>query len=558
MIVDWTSIVTVLILISLVIAVGPALGDYIARVYLNRPVAGDSILNPVERVIFRFLGVSPREGMRVGSYVAGLLLVNASVMIWMYLVLVLQNHVFPTQPGFTPMTWDLALHTSASFTTNTDFTHFSNEGSATMWGALLAFMVPFFTSAGSGLCVAAAFARGFIRKDGTLGNVYVDLVRTTTRILLPISVLGALFYILLNVPDTLTYYVTAAGPSFHGLIFLGPVAPWQSIELLGTNGGGFYFNNAGSVLATPTAYVTDVGIVLMLLLPVAIPFAFGYMVRRPGEAYPIVGAMLAVFFVAFLMFGFFEATGNLLNTGYRFPYPTDSAFQIVSIYSNTGATNLTLGQLNPLAQMVVLFGMFTQSTPGGDGTGFGTLLVNLLIAVFVGGLMVGRTPEYLGKKIGMAQVKWSAMILIIHPIVILVPTAIAMLGGFVNPGTFAGSNGYFCTTGACTNAHNFTTVLYEFTSEAANNGSGMALNDNTVFFNVAGAIVMILGRFVPIIGMLAIAGHFADQDALPPGPGTLRTRSLTFMIYLTLILIVITALLFLPVLALGPLSQIGG
>jgi K+-transporting ATPase ATPase A chain len=558
MILDLASLVTVLILIAAVLAVAPSLGSYIARVFLYRPVAGDRFLNPVEGAIYRLMGVSPREKMRVKEYLAGLLLVNLGVVLWIYFMMVTQTQFFPTQPGFTPMSWDLALHTAASFTTNTDFTHFTNEGSVTFWAGLLTFFVPFFLSAATGLSVAAAFARGFIRKDGTLGNVYVDLVRSITRILLPLSVVGALVYIALGVPDTLLAYVIPHNPAFTTPIFLGPVAPWQAIELLGTNGGGYYGANAASALATPNVWVTYEGIFLMLTLPMAVPFAFGYMVRRPGEAYPIAATMLAVFLIGFVMFGVFEAAGNLVQAGFRFPYPADATFQFTSIYSNTGATNLNLDQLNPLGQMVLLFGMFTQSTPGGDGTGFATLLVNLVIAVFIGGLMVGRTPEYLGKKIRVAQVKWSALILIVHPVLILVPTAVAMLGGFVTPAVVTGSNGYFCGPGACTTAHNFTAVLYEFTSESANNGSAMALNDNTVFFNIAGALVMLLGRFLPIVGMLMIAHHFSLDDVQPPGPGTLQTRSVTFTIFLTLILLVITALLFLPVLALGPLSQLGG
>ncbi|EQD55464.1 ATPase, K+ transporting, A subunit [mine drainage metagenome] len=206
-----------------------------------------------------------------------------------------------------------------------------------------------------------------------------------------------------------------------------------------------------------------------------------------------------------------------------------------------------MGSLDPLAQGVLLFGMFTQSTPGGVGTGFGMLLVFAVIAVFVGGLMVGRTPEYLGKKVGKEQMRWSAGLLLLHPALVLVPLAIAILGGFV---AFGG--------GLANHAYLFTSVLYEFTSESANNGSSLgALADNTLFFNLVGGVVMLMGRFYPMIGMLAIGSIFAEQEVLPPGPGTLRTRSLTFTVYLTLLLIIISALLFLPVLALGPFAQLG-
>jgi potassium-transporting ATPase potassium-binding subunit len=557
---DWSSLLTVLVVLGAVLAVMPGFGAYLARVFMNRPAFGDRLLEPIERGLFRLLGVSPREGMRVRSYLTGLLLVNIGVFLWIYLLLTFDGRLFPVAPGYRPMSWDLLVHTASSFTTNTDFTHFTNETSVTLWGMLLAFLVPFFLSAATGLSVAAAFARGFLRRDGTLGNVYVDLVRALTRVLLPLALLAAGVYVLLGVPATLTHFVVAHPPGQAPFdLFLGPVAPWQAIELLGTNGGGFYASNLGSPLANPTAYSALFGLILMLLLPLGVPFAFGHMVRRPSESYPLVGTALAVFVVGLLMFGFFASTGSLLAAGFRFPFPTDATIQFTSVYTNTGATNLDLGQLPPLAQMTLMFGMFTQSTPGGVGTGFATLLVNLVLAVFVGGLMVGRTPEYLGKKIGIAQVRWAALTLLVHPALILVPTAIAYVGGFVTPYTGPGAAPAYCTHAVCLSAHNFTAVLYEFTSEAANNGSAIPeINDGSMFFNLAGAAVMLLGRFLPIVGMLYIASHFADQDVLPPGPGTLRTRSVTFTVYLTLLLVIVTALLFLPVLALGPLSQLGG
>ncbi len=563
---DWTGLSEIILVLAFALAAGPFLGAYIARVFLHRPVFGDRFLTPFERLLYRGLGVSPRQGMRWKEYFGGLVLVNAVVLVWIFVMMYFQQDLFPTQPGFVPMSWDLAVHTAASFTTNTDFTHFSGETSWTLWGALLGIMVPFFMSAATGFAVVAAMARGFARKDGILGNVYVDLIRAVTRFLLPISILGAAVYVFLNVPDTLTHYVIAY-PG-HGVtypIFLGPVAPWNSIELLGTNGGGYYGANAASPLATPNLASNLFGSFLMLILPFATPFAFAGMIRRRGEAYPLLGTGLIVFLLAVAFFLYWDSVTNLLAAGSRFPYAVDVFFQTTSIYNNVGATNLTIGSLNPLSQMVLFFGMFTQSTPGGDGTGFGTLLVNVVIAVFLAGLMVGRTPEYLGKKIGLSQVRWAAFVLLIHPAVILIPTAITWAGGLASfpQGSMPVLPG-LCGQAICAPAHNFTAILYEFTSEAANNGSGYGYSNNvvggdgSVYFNIMGAIVVLAGRFLPILGMLVIAGHFSKQDAQPPGSGTLRTQSLTFTLYLTLILIVVTALLFLPVLALGPLSQIGG
>jgi K+-transporting ATPase ATPase A chain len=345
------------------------------------------------------------------------------------------------------------------------------------------------------------------------------------------------------------------------------VASFQSISLLGSNGGGFYSANMASPIANPTALTNLWGIGLMLVFPFSAPFAFGEIVRRKNEAWPYVGTIVIVLAVALALFiGFQAATNPALSTvaglgaqtnGYpvgidtRFSLSEGSTFQVVSVYCNVGANNLQIGSISPIAQLDLLFGMFTQSTPGGVGTGFAMLLLFAILGIFVAGLMVGRTPEYLGKKIHTSHVKWAAMALIIHPATILLPFVIAVAGNFV---VVDGS-----TIGAT--SHNFTSVLYEFTSESANNGSALstgAFNDQTLFFNVAGALVMLVGRFVPILAMLMVADIFSTQEVLPAGVGTLKTASGTFTIYLTLFLIIVTALLFLPVMAMGPLAQIFG
>ncbi|MFG1530378.1 MAG: potassium-transporting ATPase subunit KdpA [Thermoplasmata archaeon] len=559
------SLVDVALLIALVLAIAPWFGAYLGRVYLNRPAFGDSILTPIESWIYRLLGTSPRQTMRFKEYAAALLLTSGVLFVWMYLVLTLQGGLPGNVLGIPNMSWDLAYHTTASFLTNTDFQHYNPQTSMSLWGSLLSLQVAMFLSAGCGLAVVAAFIRGFTRKDGTLGNFYVDLVRTMTRVLLPLALLASVLLVLLGLPQTFTAYVTA-----HTLgggtqtLYLGPVASWQAIDLLGTNGGGWYAANAAMPYANPSAASNLLETGLMLLIPLSTPFAFAEIVRRPGEGLPFVGTILIVLLVGIGLFLFFQGGPNpsLLGvhglTQNALGYPTfgtesrwsiseSSAFQVVSVYTNTGANNLAIGSLNPLAQGVLLFGMFTQSTPGGDGTGFGMLLVFAVIAVFVGGLMVGRTPEYLGKKVGKEQMRWSAGLLLLHPALVLVPLAFAILGGFV---VFGG--------GIASHAYLFTSVLYEFTSESANNGSSLgSLADNTLFFNLVGGTVMLIGRFYPMIGMLAIGSIFAEQEVLPPGPGTLRTRSATFTIYLTLLLIIISALLFLPVPALGPFAQLG-
>ena len=562
------SLWDVLLVIGLVMAIAPWFGAYLGRVYLNRPAFGDVILAPLERAVYRLLGTSPRRSMRPREYMFALLLVNGGVFAFLYLYFFFQASLPLDATGVPGMSWDLALHSAASFTTNTDFTHFTNESQVSMGSAVIAWQLALFLSAATGLSVAAAMIRGFIRKDGTLGNFYVDMVRSVTRILLPLAVLFAVLLVLLGVPQTLTNAVTA-----HTLvggtqtIYLGPVASFQSISFLGTNGGGWYSANAASPFANPTAVSNLFEVGIMMLIPFSTPFAFAQIIRRKGEAWPYVGTILIVFAIALGLFIAYQAATNpalasvaglgAQTNGYpigqetRFSLPEASLFQVVSVYSNVGANNMAIGAVSPVGQMVLLFGMFTQSTPGGEGTGFGTLLLFGVLAIFVGGLMVGRTPEYLGKKIGTSQVKWAALALLIHPAIILIPFSVGVLVGMpgIEPGTLPAS------------AHNFTSVLYELTSEAANNGSALStasFTDTTMFWNITGALVMLVGRFVPIWAMLQVGGLFAEQSEKPPGPGTLHTASATFTIYLTMMLIIISALLFLPVLALGPLAQIVG
>ena len=564
--VDLQSLWDVALVVALVLAIAPWFGSYLGRVYLNRPVVGDAILAPLEQAAYRLIGTSPRRQMRPREYMFALLLVNGGVFLVLYFYFFLQFSL-PLDATHVPnMTWDLALHSAASFTTNTDFTHFTNESQISMGSEVIAWQLAMFLSAATGLSVAAAMIRGFIRKDGTLGNFYVDMVRSVTRILLPLSVVFALVLVLMGVPETFKNYVTAY-PLTGGTqtIYLGPVASFQSLSLLGTNGGGWYSANAASPLANPSAISNLFLVGVMMLIPFSTPFAFSQIIRRRSEAWPYVGTIVIVIAVALGLFIAYQAATNPALTsvvglgsstnGYpvgqetRFSLPEASLFQVISVYSNVGANNMAIGSVSPVAQMVLLFGMFTQSTPGGEGTGFGTLLLFAVLAIFIAGLMVGRTPEYLGKKIEIGHVKWAALALLIHPALILVPFSVGVLAGA--PGIAGASVG--------ASAHNFTSVLYELTSEAANNGSALSaasFNDATPFWNVTGAFVMLIGRFVPIWAMLQVGGLFAGQAEKPPGPGTLRTASATFTIYLTMILIIVSALLFLPVLALGPLAQI--
>lgn len=551
----------IVLTLAVAVALAPWMGRYLANVYSGGPSIWDPVAARVEAVVYWILGIDPRRPMTWREYARALLLTDGLAVAFVFLLLQYQASLSGNALGAPDMSWHLALHTSIAFGTNTDFQHYVPETQLSQFASMMGLQALMFTSPATGLCVFAALARGFSRRDGRLGNYYVDFVRTLTRVLLPLTVLGALALILLGVPETLSQSAHVL-PLTGGqqTIPLGPVASWDSIEFLGTNGGGFYSANAAFPFQNPTSATNFVAILLMLSIPLASPFAFARLVRRPGEALPLFAAVMTIFLAGLAAFLLFEGSNSFLpasvnqGSGYllgaesRFSISESALFQFTSIYSNTGATNMALASLTPISQSVLMFGMFMQSTPGGVGTGFGTLLINVVLAVFMGGLMVGRSPEYLGKKIGMPQVKWAAAAILSHPFGILIPTAIAM----IVPGILSNAIGGYTP-------HGFTILLYEFTSESANNGSAMApIHDGTMFFNVAGAIVMALGRYFPAVAMLAIAGSLAQQDPHRPGPGTLKTRSVTFWFFLVAFIIIVTGLLFLPVLALGPFSQIVG
>ena len=541
----------------LALAIAVPLGRYMARVFGGRPTFLDPVLLPIERGIYRLLGVNPRRSMGWKEYATCLLVVNAAA--WAFvLVLLLAQHGLPGNDWGAPnMEWTLAVHTSSSFLTNTDYQHYVGESQISLLTALVGLQMLMFLSAASGLSVAVGFTRGFVRKDGALGNFWSDLTRSVVWVLLPLSLVFGALFALAGVPQTL--HQSATVPLLGGgtaTIPVGPIASWNGIELVGSNGGGYFGANFAHPLQNPSAATNFLAVLAMLSIPFATPVLFGQMIRRPGEGWPLLATVLVIFLTALVLFSYFQGSNGYLGglpinqpAGYpvgaetRFTPLENDLFQVSSVYGNVGATSMSLGSVTPGAQMVLLWGMFLQSAPGGVGTGFGMLLLEALLAIFVGGLMVGRTPEYIGKKLNRDTIKWAAIAILSHPFAILIPLAVAYLAGF---GSAAGG----------TRPHAFTVILYELASESANNGSAMGpINDATPFFNLVGAAVMLFGRYAPIIAMLASAGALARQSPVPPGLGTLKTDSPTFTAYLILFILIVTGLLFLPVLALGPFAQ---
>lgn len=554
-----SSLADIVLLLAIGIGLSPLLGRHIAHVYRGDPSPLDPILLPIERGIYRLAGVDPRRSMTWKEYFRALLLTDGSALVLVFFLLYFQGGLPWNALQVPGMSWDLAFHTASAFTTNTDYQHYVGESQVSLFSSLFGLQLLMFLSPATGLSVFAAMSRGFSNRTGRIGNYFVDVVRGLTRLIIPLAVIGGVLLILAGAVQTWSQTVTILpfGGGATQTAVVGPVGSWDAIEFLGTNGGGYFAANAAHPFQNPNGLTNAIAILLMLAIPLSAPVAFGRIVRRPGESWPLQTAILAIFLVSFVAFLYFDSANAFLGSGIdqsggyalgtetRFGVADSALFQFTSVYTNTGATSVALGSLPPFAQSILLFGMFLQSTPGGDGTGFGMMLIYVVVGVFMGGLMVGRSPEYLGKKIGMPQVKWAAAALLSHPFAILIPTALSLTFGIGQ----SAIGGY--------SAHGFTVLLYEFVSESANNGSGMGpIHNATPFFNIAGAIVMLIGRYFPILAMLAIAGELSGQRATPPGPGTLRTQSYTFVIFLVLFVVIVAGLLFLPVLALGPFSQV--
>ncbi|MGI0129683.1 MAG: potassium-transporting ATPase subunit KdpA, partial [Thermoplasmata archaeon] len=304
---DIGSLLDVGLVLVFVLLLAPYVGRYLGRVFTDRPVFDDRFWSPIENAVYRAIGVNRRHSMRFKEYATALLVTSAAILLWIFLLLNFQSSLPFVTPATASMHWDLALDSASAFTTNTDFTHFVAESQLGLVAATIGLQLALFFSAASGLAVVVAFVRGFIRRDGTLGNFYTDLVRSVTRVLLPISLLAAVVLVLLGLPQTFTSSVTAY-PLAGGTqtIYLGPVASWTSIELLGSNGGGWYAANAANVLANPSAIAMLFQTGLMLLIPFSLPFMFGQMLRRPGEAHPFIVTILIVFLIAFGLFVYFQ------------------------------------------------------------------------------------------------------------------------------------------------------------------------------------------------------------------------------------------------------------
>jgi potassium-transporting ATPase potassium-binding subunit len=513
------------------------LGKYLAHLIRGTPRPFERWLSRIEGFVFRWAGIDPKRSMDWKEYVVALLLLDAVFAIFTFAVLGLQG-VLPGNPrGLPPFSWDLNFNTASSFITNTNLQHYAGDQSLTVTSQLV-LMLNQFVAPASAIAVGLAFLRPFVLKGKGIGNFYADFVRSTLTILLPIAFLTALLLMAVGVPQTLNGTLTTGliGGGQHTFV-VGPLAGFDAIMELGQNGGGYYGANLASPFANPNGISNVSYLVLMLLIPLAFIFAYGELVGK-GRGRALMVAVLAPFLVL-LAYSLSTASGPLgLET--RFGGFGSVLFQFFSISSDTGSTNAVLSGLSPRTVGSLFTFMFVQAIPGGSGVGFMTLVIYAFLTLFMVGLMVGKTPEFLGMKISGWDVKLAVLTFVIHPLMILVPTAIAYVTGDVS-----------AILGAHSGAAGFTQVFYEYTSASANNGSDyLGTTANTAFWNVSTAVVMLVGRFAPIVFMLGIAGSFATKDRRDT-PEPIKTDGWPFTLTLIGVTFVLTALAFLPFLILG-------
>jgi len=528
------------LIIGATLVAAKLLAPYVTGVFTRKPTRLDRFFGPIENAIYRVLGVDPDRGMGWKEYFLVGLFLNIAQMAIAYLILVYQGYLPLNPQKFPGMSWDLAFNTVVSFATNTNLQHYNGETTLSYFSQMTAIQFLQFTSAATGICMGVAMVRGFVTNSKDLGNFYADFVRTLTRILIPMCLVASLILVAMGVPQTISGYqmvTTVEGAS--QTLLVGPVASLVSIMQLGTNGGGYYGANSAYPFQNPTPASDILQIALMLLLPTVLIFVFGELLGKKKEARPVLYAAYGLFAID-LALAFIPniplGPGIETRIGGFF-----SAFwTVVTTAVTTGSVNTSLAAMHPLTILAAFMGMLIQSTPGGKGVGLMYMVMYIVITVFIVGLMTGRTPEYLGIKITGRDVKLVMVAFLIHPLIILVPTVIAY------------ATGAAAAIGAGSGSVGFTEVLYEFTSAAANNGSDFfGASANTVFFNVATALVIFIGRYAPIGILLALGGSMIGRKRSPESG--LKTDSVVFSVILIGSILILVVLTFFPFLVLGPL-----
>ena len=576
-------VLTLILYLILVIPVG----RYLYHIAAGKHTFADPVFDRVDGAIYKLGGVDPHKGMNWKQYAMALIGTNAVMIAIGYIILRIQSLPLLNPNGIEGMEPTLAFNTIISFMTNTNLQHYSGESGLSYLSQMLVIIFMMFVSAASGYAACVAFIRGLAGKTkDNVGNFFADLVRITTRVLLPFSLIGGLLLVWQGVPQNFSENVVVQTlEGTYQVLAMGPVAALEIIKHLGTNGGGFFGANSTTPMENPTILSNLIELYSMMLLPGACVITFGKMVgdgrlqhqksKTPENALPahqegitarllgkegrsIFLAMGILFLVglslcywaelqgnpALAEIGLNQSAGSMEGKEVRFGIAQSALFTTVTTSFTTGTVNSMHDTLTPLGGMVPLLHMMLNCVFGGKGVGLMNIILYAILAVFICGLMVGRTPEYLGKKIEGREMKLTALAIIIHPLLILAFSALAVAtaagrAGITNPGF-----------------HGLSQVLYEFASSAANNGSGFeGLADNTYFWNITTGIVMFLGRYLPIVIQLAIAGSLMKKNYINESAGTLRTSTVSFAVILVFVVYIFAALTFFPALALGPIAE---
>ena len=573
-------VLTLILYLLLLIPVG----NYVYRIAAGKHTFADPVMDRVDHAIYKLCGVNPERSMDWKRYAGTLVGTNLVMILLGYLILRLQSLLFLNPNGIGSMNPSLSFNTIISFMTNTNLQHYAGETGLSYLSQMLVIIFMMFVSAASGYAACIAFIRGLAgRTSDQVGNFYSDLVRIITRVLLPFSILTGLLLVWQGVPQNFSgNIVVDTVEGARQIIATGPVAALESIKHLGTNGGGFLGANSSTPIENPTILTNLIELWSMMLLPGACVVTFGRMVHdrrtEPGTgstvSQPVRHSLTARFFgkegrsifaamgILFLVgltvcfwaesqgnpllseLGLSQSMGSMEGKEVRFGTAQSSLFTAVTASFTTGTVNNMHDTLTPLGGMVPLLHMMLNVVFGGKGVGLMNMIMYAILAVFICGLMIGRTPEYLGKKVEGREMKLVALCIIIHPLLILSFTALAVtvpagLAGITNPGY-----------------HGLTQVLYEYASSAANNGSGFeGLADNSFFWNITTGAVMFLGRYLPMVLQLAVAGSLMKKRFVNETTGTLHTDGIGFAVILVFVVYIFAALTFFPVLALGPIAE---
>ena len=566
-----TEILGVITVFLLTIVLAIPIGKYIAKVYTGDKTLLDPIFNPIERLIFKISGINDKDEMNWKQHLKALLSVNLVWFVLCFFVLIFQGSL-PLNPDGNPsMSADLAFNTAISFVVNCNLQHYSGETGLSYLGQLMLMFLQF-VSAGVGMAAAAmVFNAMKERTTEHLGNFYNYFIKSCTRILLPLSAIVAVVLIFSGTPMTFEgkdNITTLQGDTVE--VSRGPAAAFIGIKHIGTNGGGFFGANSAHPLENPTYFTNAVELWAQLIIPFAMIFALGFYLKKRKFSYVVFGVMTIGFLLlviptisselngnpAIKRMGITQTTGAMEGKEVRFGPAISGFWSIATTVISTGSVNSMHDSSMPMSGAMQLLAMMVNAFYGGCGVGWLNFYIFIILAVFISGLMVGRTPEFLGKKIEAREVKIAAFIAILHPLLILAGTALASYFAANDTAMGYWFNGN--ATGWLNNPgnHGFSEMLYEFTSSSANNGSGFeGLGDNNPFWNITTGIVLLLGRFLPIIGPLAIAGLLANKKYIPESAGTLKTDTTIFGIMVFAVIAIIAALSFFPALALGPLAE---